>query len=95
VHRHLPSSLKPGAAPDWPPPWWLPEGAFTLTIDRPDDIVGSSRSRFPGSFRLASAGARARSAECSAMRDMAVLGRIADGLVTGAPLDAMLEDRRP
>jgi hypothetical protein len=29
------------------------------------------------------------------MRDMAVLGRIADGLVTGAPLDAMLEDRRP
>ena len=29
------------------------------------------------------------------MRDMTVLGRIADALVTGAPLAAMLEDRRP
>jgi len=71
-------------------------GLSWATINRPDDIVAFVALAVSGLVAAAFGRRRARSSEMlgRARHDVDALGRVAEGLVTGAPLDAVLEDFR-
>jgi hypothetical protein len=76
--------------------FFLTEPYLTLTINRADDIVAFVALAVSGLVAAAFGRRRARSYELlgRARHDVEALGRVADGLATAAPLQAVLEELR-
>jgi hypothetical protein len=76
--------------------FFLTEPYLTLTINRPDDIVAFVALAIAGLIAAAFGRRRARSYELlgRTRHDVDALERLADGLATGAPLEAVLEELR-
>jgi uncharacterized protein DUF4118 len=69
---------------------------LTLTIEKPDDVIAFVALAVSGLIAAAFGRRRARSSALvsGARRDLEALERTAEGLATGAPLGAVLEDLR-
>jgi hypothetical protein len=76
--------------------FFLTEPYLTLNIDKPDDIVAFVALAVSGLIAAAFGRRRARSSELvgHARHDLDALGRTAEGLTTGAPLEVVLEELR-
>jgi Domain of unknown function (DUF4118) len=76
--------------------FFLTEPYLTLTINRPDDLVAFVALAVSGLVAAAFGRRRARSSELlgRARQDLEALGRVAESLATGAPLETALEDLR-
>ena len=76
--------------------FFLTEPYLTLTIEKPDDVIAFVALAVSGLIAAAFGRRRARSSELvsGARRDLEALERTAEGLATGAPLGAVLEELR-
>jgi hypothetical protein len=76
--------------------FFLTEPYLTLTIHRADDIIAFVALAISGLVAAAFGRRRARSSELlgRARQDVDALGRVAESLATGAPLETVLEDLR-